>query len=332
MDPLEPRSILVVDPDQRTHRAFTDLFERPDLRLRFAETGREAIEEIRRTLPAVLVTELALVGMDGLSLLRVVRRDYPQIATIILTGAPCARSASRALRLGIDDYIIKGADSADHVRSAVFRAMRKRAHDTEVRRLLVELNDLNEAFMTEMNALQRTNLELENQLRPPDDYRGSFRMLVVDDEAPTVALLATLLRSQGFSVDGAHSGTEARALFAENKYDLVLTDKNLGDASGVDLISEIHAVHPDTRVLLMTGFATVESAVDAIHLGAVGYLRKPFNDLSVVIHRVDEALDDLKEERAKDGYTYAMRTQNSDFVDRYRLVKNKLATLQQDDP
>ncbi len=182
-----------------------------------------------------------------------------------------------------------------------------------------------------MSELQRANLELEEQLRPPDDHRGSFRMLVVDDEAPTVALLATLLKSQGFAVDGAHSGTEARALFAVNKYDLVLTDKNLGDASGVDLIGEIHAVNPDTRVLLMTGFATVESAVDAIHLGAVGYLRKPFNDLSVVIHRVDEALDELKDERAKDRYTYAMRDQNTDFLDRYRLLKNKLATLQQGD-
>ena len=332
MDPSNPRSILVVDSDQRTYRAFTELFERPDLRLRFAETGREAIEEIRRTPPCVLVTELALEGMDGLSLLRVVRRDYPEVAAIVLTNSPSARSASRALRFGVDDYIIKGADSADHVRSAVFRAMRKRAHDAEVRRLLVELNDLNEAFMGEMNALARTNLELEERLRPPDDYRGSFRMLVVDDEAPTVALLATLLRSQGFSVDEAQSGTEARALFADNKYDLVLTDKNLGDASGVDLISEIHTLHPDTRVLLMTGFATVESAVDAIHLGAVGYLRKPFNDLSVVIHRVDEALDDLKDERAKEGYTYAMRAQNSDFMDRYRLLKNKLSTLQQDDP
>jgi len=331
MNSTAQRSILLVDPDLRTHRAFEALFERSDLDLRCVETGREAIEALRRIAASVIVTELELTGMDGLSLLRVVSRDYPDTASIVLTGSPSARSASRALRLGSEDYIIKGADSADYVRKAVFQAMRKRGHELEVRRLLVELNDLNEAFLGEMSELQRANLELEEQLRPPDDHRGSFRMLVVDDEAPTVALLATLLKSQGFAVDGAHSGTEARALFAVNKYDLVLTDKNLGDASGVDLIGEIHAVNPDTRVLLMTGFATVESAVDAIHLGAVGYLRKPFNDLSVVIHRVDEALDELKDERAKDRYTYAMRDQNTDFLDRYRLLKNKLATLQQGD-
>lgn len=323
-------AILVVDDDPRVGRACADLFGR-GFEVASVGSGKEAVEHIRRGPPDAVVTELDLPGMDGLTLMRMVRRDFPDVATIVLTDVPSAHTASRALRLGVDDYIIKGQDSADQLRRSLRRALRTRAREGEVKRLLVELTELNEAFLGEMAALHRANLELEQKLQPPEDRRGGWRMLVVDDEAPTVHLLRTLLSSQGFDVDGANSGAEARAQFQKNRYDLVLTDKNLGDANGVDLIEEIHAIHPETRVLLMTGFATVESAVDAMHLGAVGYLRKPFEDLNVVIERVDEALDDIKAERERERYTYQLQSRNAEFVNRYKLLKTKLVTIQREE-
>ncbi len=324
-------TILVVDDDPRVGRACADLFGRAFETVGVA-SGKEAVEHIRRSPPAAVVTEIDLPGMDGLTLLRMVRRDFPDVATIVLTEVPSAHSASRALRLGVDDYIIKGADSAEQLRRSLRRALRTRARDGEVKRLLVEMCDLNEAFLDEMATLHRANLELEEKLEPPEERHGGWRMLVVDDEAPTVELLKTLLTSQGFEVDGAHSGAEARGQFGQNRYDLVLTDKNLGDANGVELIEEIHDLHPETRVLLMTGFATVESAVDAMHFGAVGYLRKPFQDLETVIERVDEVLDDIKAQRERDRYNYALRSRNAEFVNRYKLLKTKLMTIQREQP
>lgn len=324
-------TVLVVDDDPRVGRACADLLGRT-FEVTTVGSGKEAVQHLRRQPPDAVITELELPGLDGLTLMRLIRRDHPDIATLILTEVPSARSASRALRLGVDDYIIKGADSASQLRQALRRAMQTRARDAEVRRLLVELTDLNEAFLDEMATLQKANLELEARLQAPHARQGAWRMLVIDDEAPTVALLQDLLQAQGFDVDGAGSGAEARTLFNERRYDLVLTDKNLGDANGVDLIEEIHAVHPETRVLLMTGFATVESAVDAMHLGAVGYLRKPFRDLEQVIERVDEALDEIKDERERAQYNYEIRSRNAEFVNRFKLLKTKLMTVQRELP
>jgi len=324
-----PTTILVVDDDERVGLACADLFGRDRVDVATVASGKAALERIRRAPPDALVTELDLPGMDGLTLLAQVRRAHPDMACIVLTDVPSARSASRALRLDADDYIIKDADSADQLRRSLRRALRTRAREIEVRQLLVEMAELNEAFLEEMGHLHKTNLELEARLEPPASRTGAWKMLVVDDEVATVELLKALLISQGFDVEGANSGEQARRLFAETAYDLVLTDKNLGDANGVELIKEIHAVHPETRVLLMTGFATVESAVDAMHFGAVGYLRKPFQDLDMVIDRVDEVLDGIKDEREKARYNYQLRTRNAEFVNRFKLLKTKLVTLQQ---
>jgi DNA-binding NtrC family response regulator len=92
-----------------------------------------------------------------------------------------------------------------------------------------------------------------------------------------VAVLEALLRSQpGIDVTGLTHGAEARLALANEVFDLVLTDVQLGDDNGVDLAAWIHENRPSTAVALMTGFATVDSAVAAIREGVIGYLQKPF--------------------------------------------------------
>lgn len=330
-----PPSILVADEDRRTHASCADLFEKAGFEVRGAYSGPEALEAVREQPPDALICELSLPEVDGLTVMHRVRDEHPFMAIIVLTAEPSAASAVRALRLRADDYVIKHADSVSHLQQTVRRALRRRAREAEVERLLVELVDLNEQFLANMAELERANQELEERLAPPEpaeDEERPWRMLVVDDDATVAALLETLLRSQGFVVEGANSGAEARALFADGSFDLVLADKNLGDASGVDLIPEIHAANPDTRVLLMTGYATLDSVVEAMNYGAVGYLRKPFEDLSVVINRVDEVVEQMEEERAQQRYLQAFRTRHADFLARYRLLKNKLLTLQQGEP
>lgn len=326
-----PPSILVVDEDSRTHSTCIELFERSGFELRTATAGAEALEEVRLRPPDALITELALEGVDGLTLIHHARAVHPHMAIVVLTAEPSAASAARAIRLRVDDYVIKHADSVAHLRQTVRHALRRRARESEVERLLEELTELNEQFLANMAELQRANLELEERLRPPpaeSEDGETWRVLVVDDDVAIAALLETLLRSQGFEVEGANSGAEARRLFRTRRFDLALMDKNLGDANGVELIREIHEVNPDTRVLLMTGYATLDSAVEALHHGAVGYLRKPFEDLGVVLGRVDEVLEQLREERARHRYLHAFRTRHADFLARYRLLKTKLVTLQ----
>ena len=321
-------TILVVDGDSRIHKACAQAFT--DFDVRIASNVDEAIAAFEASSPGALVVETTLEGgVDGLTLVDQLRASDPDLAVVVLTATPSAQSAVRALRLGVDDYLIKRTDSMSQLRRSVRDGIRVHTRRAEVSRVLHELTELNDAFLENMQALQRANLDLESRFDAAGDQDpDAWRVLVVDDDASIVALLETLLRSQGLEVDGANSGAEARSLFAEQRFDVVVTDKNLGDADGVELIGEIHVASPDTRALLMTGFATLDSAVDAMNYGAVGYLRKPFDDLGVVINRVDEVLADLERERAEKRYVQAFRQRNGAFLDRYRLVKMKVSTLE----
>ncbi len=320
-------TILVVDADRRIHQACETAFD--GYEVLFATGADEAMAAYETSPAGAIVTELVLEGpVDGLTLVANLRKRDPGMAAVVLTESPSAQSAVRALRLGVDDYLIKHNDSMSRLKLTVRDAIRAHTRQAEVERLLDELTDLNDAFLDELQALQRANLNLTKRIDGQREGESdTWRVLVIDDEVAIVALLETLLRSQGYEVEGANSGEEARSLFAEQHYDVVITDKNLGDVDGVDLIAEIRERWPDTRVLLMTGFATLDSAVDAIHFGAVGYLRKPFEDLGIVIQRVEQILVDVQAERDEMRYVQAFRDRNGEFVSRYRLVKMKVSTL-----
>lgn len=322
-------TILVVDADRRIHQACETAFD--GFEVLFATGADEATAAYDANPVGAIVTELVLEGaVDGLTLVANLRKRDPGLAAVVLTESPSAQSAVRALRLGVDDYLIKHNDSMSRLKATVRDAIRAHTRSAEVERLLDELTTLNDAFLEELQALQRANLNLTTRIdaqREGEAESDVWRVLVVDDDVAIVALLETLLRSQGYDVEGANSGEEARSLFNESRYDVVITDKNLGDVDGVELIAEIRGRWPDAKVLLMTGFATLDSAVDAFHFGAVGYLRKPFEDLGVVIQRVEEVLADLQAERDEIRYVKAFRDRNGEFVSRYRLVKMKVSTL-----
>ena len=113
--------------------------------------------------------------------------------------------------------------------------------------------------------------------------------LVVDDERDIRELLVLTLGRMGLRVDTAASLSDARALLAQGRYDLCLTDMRLPDGSGISLISEISRDHPDTPVAMITAFGNVEAAVEALKAGAFDFVAKPV-DLPVLRGLVGHAL------------------------------------------
>src|SRR5262249_23606857 len=109
--------------------------------------------------------------------------------------------------------------------------------------------------------------------RRPDDMKE--RILVADDERELRDILVGFLRGEGYEVDGFEDGEAALAALRGTPYDLVLTDLRMPRLDGVGLLKEALEIYPDILVIVMTGFATIESAVDAMRLGAYDYLAKP---------------------------------------------------------
>jgi len=100
-------------------------------------------------------------------------------------------------------------------------------------------------------------------------------VLIVDDEESIRISLKRMLEKQNYKVEIAENGSMALKKLANHPYDLVLTDIMMGDISGVKLLQNIKEKYSDVLVLLMTGYASLESAIDALRLGASDYILKP---------------------------------------------------------
>jgi DNA-binding NtrC family response regulator len=106
--------------------------------------------------------------------------------------------------------------------------------------------------------------------------RLRMRILLVDDETIATRAFDLILREAGFEVLRAKSFAESITIMKDARVDLVITDLRLSDASGMDLITHIKSKTPDTEVILMTAYGSVDITIEAIKRGAFYYLEKPF--------------------------------------------------------
>lgn len=117
-----------------------------------------------------------------------------------------------------------------------------------------------------------------------------IKILVIDDEQINLDNISHVLTKDGYQTTTASSGREALEKLEAQDYNLVVTDLRLGDMDGVEVMEFVKKNSPDTEVIVITGYATVNSAVDAMSKGAYYYLPKPFNfkQLREVIHNALE--------------------------------------------
>lgn len=144
------------------------------------------------------------------------------------------------------------------------------------------------------------------------------RILVVDDEITSIAILKKVLEDAGHKVTTVVDGEKAIEEIKEFKFDILLTDFNMPGMNGIELTEQALRIEPDFIVILITAFATIRSAVDAIRLGAFDYLTKPINkeELLLSIQRGLERVQllhenillkqklDLVEKETEEEYNY----------------------------
>jgi len=102
------------------------------------------------------------------------------------------------------------------------------------------------------------------------------RVLVVDDEEALRVSVEKVLRRAGYEVDAVGTGAEALARVRKAAYQLAITDFKLPDVDGIEVMRQARALQPDLEVLLVTAFASIPLAVDAVKHGAYDFLAKPF--------------------------------------------------------
>ena len=114
-----------------------------------------------------------------------------------------------------------------------------------------------------------------------------YRVLVIEDDETVRDVLRTFLKDKGFEVTVAVSGEAGLEMLRSEKFDIIITDLIMPGISGMDVLKEVIAAKLNTPVLVMTAFGSVQTAVEAIRIGAFDYLTKPFNldELMIVLDK-----------------------------------------------
>ena len=123
----------------------------------------------------------------------------------------------------------------------------------------------------------------------PDSPGDAPTLLLVDDDRAFCMVLSEALRKRGFQVHVAYNLTEALALANQCQPEFAVVDLRIGNESGLELVSRLVAMDENTRIVMLTGYASVATAVEAIKLGATHYLPKPAdaNEIAAALERED---------------------------------------------
>ncbi|GBD99697.1 transcriptional regulatory protein ZraR [bacterium BMS3Abin07] len=117
------------------------------------------------------------------------------------------------------------------------------------------------------------------------------KILVIDDEAIVRVSCQRVLTPEGYDVIVTSKGSDAIEILEKDKFDLVLTDLKMPDMDGLEVLKKIKSRWPDMIVIIITGYSTISTAVQAIKLGAYEYIEKPFTPEDILT-TVNKAFND----------------------------------------
>ena len=165
----------------------------------------------------------------------------------------------------------------------------------------------------------------------PDESKGAtvpVRVLVVDDEPMIRQLLTDVLGDEGYQVDTAASGEDAILKLRDNRFDFVITDLMMPGVNGVKVCETVKELDPDTEVIVMTGYASLNTAVECMKLGAADYLNKPVNidEIRLVLARLMEKKRLQQKAREADFYKELSRTDGLTQLYNHKFFHQLLST------
>ena len=161
-----------------------------------------------------------------------------------------------------------------------------------------------------------------DQVTTPPAASFPTSVLIVDDEQSVIDVLTAVLKKHKLESKGALSGEDALNLMKTQRFGCLITDKNLPGKGGLEVIKEARKLQPYCACLVMTGYPTAESVLEALRLGATDYLEKPFPELGLVVQRVQHAMEHSRTAFEREALVRTLRDM------RTRLKKSEEAVFQ----
>ena len=248
-------SVLCVDDDPSVLELLTDFLTIQGFDVITASNGVEAFLQVKQYRPRVVVMDLFMPQLGGLGALARMKALQPDIAVILMSGMDTALDLVSEAGLTVTAALTKPLNL-----SRLLDAMALAGATAPV------------ALAANAAAKQK----------PP----VRARVLVTDDELEMRKLLSEHCRDKGYEVLEASDGEEALARVPEYRPDIVLLDLMMAGIGGMETLRRMREISPDSRVIIVTAIEQLESAQEALSLGAADYVTKPFG-----FHELDAVLE-----------------------------------------
>jgi len=147
------------------------------------------------------------------------------------------------------------------------------------------------------------------------------RILVVDDEESIRTVLTEVLTDDGFSVTQAANGAEAWAVLQDVPHPLVITDIKMPGMTGLELLKKIKQAIPATEVIIITSYASLDTAITALRYGAYDYLFKPFEDIKLISAAATRAIDKVRLTRQNQQLLKELEQKNTQLKKANKTLK-----------
>jgi CheY-like chemotaxis protein len=273
--------------------------------------GDPALARAAGALPAATgVPDAVVVGLgadDGLDTrLAEARAHAPGAAVIVVDAAPGMERLRSAIYGGVRAYLPRSAEGLlGRVSASAALRRRHEAIGIHMIETLARFGILSGDDRTRPPPTLHEDLDVRliaaatvPRTRTPVIPTG-HEVLVVDDEVVVLTVLREALRRGGYRVTTAASAEEAIDLMRRRRFDLVLTDKNLPGASGLDVLRAARTLTPSPAIVLITGYSSYDSALEALDIGAHDYIEKPIHDVEDLRFRIRRALSRRDEQLAR---------------------------------
>ncbi|MBU0988540.1 MAG: response regulator [Proteobacteria bacterium] len=280
--------ILIVDDEPAICESLARWLERDGHDVEKVLSGAEALERLNASRFDILLVDVKMEGISGLDVLSAVKANYPDVAVVMITAYVCVPTAIEAMKGKACDYLLKPFDPKD-LSLLIEKILQDRARDKK------------HCFPDGSDTAAST---LPAGAKATGKHKQNMKMMLVDDEERFLFGITKLLAKKGYDVITKTSGAEAIETLKRKTVHVVVLDVRMPGMDGIETLIEIKRLFPMIEVIMLTGHATVESAVDGLKFGASDFLMKPI-DIDELLQKAEEAFEKRQrlEEKIRMAYT-----------------------------